>query len=267
LVLCAHACSFNGFTEAPPTSIAADAEPSVDGGRVTDDVIALYRFKDSTGGEIADVSGFGMALDLAVVGSGNYEVTSEGLNLIGDTLISSKMPASKLAEACALTNELSIELWIRSASVAQTGPARIVGMSMNSTNANFVIGQGSFNGDAESRFNPRIRTATAGANGTKAVTDLEVVTTEWMHVVLTRAADDTTAFYIDGEAIGLFASGEPVGFPGALNNWNPGFTLNLGDELASTGVSRTWHGEYGLLAIYRRALSAAEVSQNFLAGR
>jgi hypothetical protein len=55
-------------------------------------------------------------------------------------------------------------------------------------------------------------------------------------------------------------------YPGALSNWDATYTLNLGDELESDG-SRVWHGEYALLAIYRRDLSADEVQQNFQAGR
>ena len=56
--------------------------------------------------------------------------------------------------------------------------------------------------------------------------------------------------------------------PGAFDNWNKEYTLNLGNELASTdGISRWWHGEYALLAIFRRDLKAGEVMQNYLAGR
>lgn len=265
----ACACSFNGDTLESSNGIdpSTDADAETDDGRVSTDVIALYKFDGQVIGEIADVSGFGTPLDLAVVGNSNYQVTSEGWNLIGDTTISSKAPALKLAEECEQTNALTIEVWVRPAAAQQSGPARIVGMSLDPYSSNFVLGQGANNGSLDDRFNLRLRSEDSGEQMVSAVTRQGVATTDWTHLVFTRGSDESSAFYVNGQLAGLFAGGAAASFPGTLSNWDSSYTLNLGNELESTGLSRFWHGEYGLLAIYRRDLSAEEVTQNFLAGR
>jgi hypothetical protein len=94
-----------------------------------------------------------------------------------------------------------------------------------------------------------------------------VVTTEWTHLVFTRAANETVTLYVDGEARSLTESGDTPNLPGLLDNWNAAYTLNLGDEIDSGAGQRSWHGEYALVAIYRRDLDAEEVMQNYEAGR
>jgi hypothetical protein len=268
------ACSFNadtleasnGIDPIPDSGSASDSDADTDDGRVGTDVIALYKFDTQIVGEIADVSGFGAPLNLAVVGNGNYTVTSEGWNLTGDTTISSKAPALKLALECSQSNAITIEVWIRPASVAQTGPARILGMSLDPYSANFVLAQGANNGNPDDRFNVRLLSEDSGDQMVSAVTRRGVVTTDWTHLVFARGADGSSSFYVNGEVTGLNSGGGAATFPGTLSNWDSSYTLNLGNELESTGLSRFWHGEYALLAIYRRDLSGEEVTQNFLAG-
>ncbi len=260
----ACACDFDGDTSA---SIAPmpDAPAGLD--RVTDDVIALYTFDTGIAGEIADVSGFGEALDLAVVGAGNYQVTNEGWNLIGDTSIVSKVPAAKLVDEISATNAFSIEVWIRPGSTMQSGPARIVCLSDGPFASNFILAQGAKDGNTESIYNVRIRTASTPNGPLSVITGENVVTREWTHLVLTRNAEEATALYVNGQVTELLRAGVPTSEAGALDNWDAAFTLNLGNELLSNDSSRTWYGEYALLAIFRRDLDAAEVTQNFLAGR
>ncbi len=234
------------------------------GSRVQDDLIALYTFDNEVVDEVADVSGFGTPLDLAVVGASNYEVTNDGWNLIGDTLISSKDPALKIFDEVSNTNAFSIEAWVRPRSTDQRGPARIVTMSESSDAYNFSLGQGGPNGD---RWVVRVRTATTSDNPPDIVTDERVVVTEWTHLVFTRAANETTTLYVNGQAVALTANGNTPNTPGALDNWGSSFTLNLGDEVQSSPGGRSCYGEYALVAIYRLDLDAGQVMQNFLAGR
>ena len=235
------------------------------GVRVQDDLIALYTFDTAVVDEIADVSGFDPPLDLAVVGAGDYDVTAEGWLLRGDTLISSKMPAQKISDEVSNTNAFSIEAWVRPASANQTGPARIVSMSASRDAYNFALAQG--NGGSGGRYVVRVRTATTTDEPPNIATEQSVATTEWTHLVFTRAADETVTLYVDGEARSLSENGNTPNLPGALDNWASTYTLNLGDEIASGPGERDWRGEYALVAIYRRDLSQNEVTQNFEAGR
>jgi mono/diheme cytochrome c family protein len=75
--------------------------------------------------------------------------------------------------------------------------------------------------------------------------------------VYTRDRGGNARIYLQGQA----KSSNTV--PGNCNSWNPEFRLILANEL--TG-DRPWLGEFHLVAIYGRALSADEVLQNFAAG-
>jgi hypothetical protein len=76
-------------------------------------------------------------------------------------------------------------------------------------------------------------------------------------VVYTRDTSGLAKIYIDGVEQVSGAVG------GNFSNWDEGFRLALANE--PTG-DRPWLGEFHLAAIYDRALSQAEVSQNFEAG-
>ena len=69
-------------------------------------------------------------------------------------------------------------------------------------------------------------------------------------------------FYLNGVLVDIRTLG------GDLSNWDPAFDFGLGNEfsVASTDSNTDWLGEYRLVAVYNRALSEAELQQNFLAG-
>ena len=140
-------------------------------------------------------------------------------------------------------------------------------MSLDPFESNFVLAQGANNGNPDERYSLRLRSEDAGDQMVSAVTRQGVVTTDWVHLVFSRGADGSSTFYTDGEPVTLFSGGSAAAYPGTLSNWDSSYTLNLGNELESTGINRYWLGEYALLAIYRRDLSQQEVQQNFLAGR
>ena len=56
-------------------------------------------------------------------------VDGGGLVVTSDTMVTSPASASKIIAACKQSNELTVEAWIKSASINQYGPARIVSMS------------------------------------------------------------------------------------------------------------------------------------------
>jgi hypothetical protein len=75
--------------------------------------------------------------------------------------------------------------------------------------------------------------------------------------VYTRAADGVVRIYVDGvEVANAIVAGD-------LDNWAGNHRLGLANELTQ---DQPWLGELYLVAIYNRALTPDEVSQNYDAG-
>ena len=77
------------------------------------------------------------------------------------------------------------------------------------------------------------------------------------HLVYTRNQQGDTSIYLNGERV------ESDRTPGDFSNWDPAFSLALANELTQ---DRPWLGEFHLVAVYNRALTATEVGQNYTAG-
>jgi len=273
--------------------------------RITGGLIALYGFDEGAGTTVADTSGFGDPLNLTInpadLSSGliswgsSFVSINRGTDAVpGNGTISpiqSEGPATKIYDAIvnpdlAGTNEFTIEAWVRPerdgtpGRVLNSNPARVVSMSMDHSFRNFTLGQQ----DPGDHWVSRIRNSAAGRNGTccgvpqmptpAGSVEAEAVT----HVVMTRTATGTESLYynIVGDAFGNVVSREVPstligggggttagGDPGATD-WNPDYALALGDE--TNVAERKWAGDFHLVAIYNRALTAAEVELNFSAG-
>jgi len=117
---------------------------------------------------------------------------------------------------------------------------------------NFTLGQ---HGD---RYNERLRTTVTNVNGLPELnTPAGNVTTQLTHVVYTRDSSGLAKIYVDSVEVASTTVG------GNFSNWAPTYQFGLANELTS---DRPWLGEFQLVAIYERALTQSEVSQNFNAG-
>lgn len=225
--------------------------------RITGGLIALYEFEEAAGSVVLDTSGFGTPLDLQVSNTNAVTWVSGGLIVDSETSISSSVPASKIIDAVKLSNELTVEAWIKTSSLDQNGPARIVSISASSSKRNITIGQGVY-GSSGDRLETRLRTTATSNNGTPATTTaVGSLSTDLTHVVYTRDASGAARLLIDGSEQGSRLAS------GTLANWDDSQMLLLANE---AGSSRKWLGEYQLVAFYNKALSVAEVEQNFAAG-
>ncbi len=217
--------------------------------RVTEGLQALYTF----GGEgplVKDLSGSEDPLDLTLPDEG-VQRTEQGITITSTSLVATDGPAASLVQACMETNELTIEAWLKPANLAQSGPSRIVTLSLDTAQRNFTLGQD------KDKFDVRLRTTRTGDNGTPSVsTDPGTLTTEWTHVVYTRAETGEASIWLNG----TLAKTEMV--PGDFSTWR-GFRFGLANEMTK---DRTWLGQIRLVALYNRALDAAEVTKNFRAG-
>lgn len=229
-----------------------------DSERVTDGLAALYDFEEPTGDMVRDVSGVGQSLDLRIQDMSRATRMPGVLSFEAPTLVTSSQYASKIVDRCKASNEISIEAWMRPKNVTQDGPARVVTMSRGSSERNFTLGQGLWGGQPSDLFDVRLRTTnTDDAGMPSVITPAGSARVDLMHVVYTRNSSGNAKVYVDGNQV------VQANVSGSFANWRTDFELTLGNEV---GTSRPWLGDLHLVAIYSRALSGAEVDQNFAAG-
>ena len=228
-------------------------------GRVTDGLQVLYTFEEGSGSVVHDVSGLVPALDLTV--SNPAGTTSWGpgtLAFEAPTIARSGVAAQRVSKAIAATNEITVEAWIDPANLTQDGPARIATISGGTALRNVTLGQGLWSDKPSDTFNVRLRSTTTDKDGMPLVTtDAGSAKPGLQHLVYTRDPSGAARIYIDNV---LTKTGS---IAGSTANWDLSYEIALGNEI---GAARPWLGTMHLVAVYDRALSAAEVALNFGAG-
>ncbi|HUO95663.1 MAG TPA: LamG domain-containing protein [Steroidobacteraceae bacterium] len=225
------------------------------GTRVETGLIAKFEFKTGTGTIAYDTSGVEPALNLDMsgdvtwVGGWGVQVQNKG-KLQGTTTGS-----AKLHDMILTTGEYSVEAWVAPANVTQT-MAYIVSYSGGTTQRNFTLGQTMYNYDAF------LRSTTTNANGQPEFSTpsaQQVLQATLQHVVMTYDPVNGRQIYVNGQ---LVATGDPQK-GGSLSQWDNTFALVLGNEVSS---DRPFSGLLKMVAIYNRAMPAADVQSNFAAG-
>ncbi len=227
--------------------------PGATAARVTSDLVVLYKLEEGSGVDVHDTSGAPPAIDLIDNTPTATTWIVGGMLVNTTTVIASTGPAAKVFNACTISDEITLEAWVRPANLTQDGPARILTMSLDGAFRNFTLCQ------SQDRYGFLLRTTTTTANGTPTLyTFPGVVTTNLTHVVCTRNAGGNVQIYVDSSSVTTHSRA------GDFSNWDNSFQLALANELSLD--DRRWFGEIHLAAIYSRALSAAEILQNFNAG-
>jgi hypothetical protein len=117
-----------------------------------------------------------------------------GISFRDDGQLISDGPARGLFEHMQKGRGLSIEVWIETDHIGQTGPARIISYSLNSLSRNFTLGQ-SFD-----QLIFRLRTTETDLNGTRPhlVVDNVFMGKELLHIVVTYNFSEQLVF-VNGE--------------------------------------------------------------------
>ncbi len=245
-------------SEVQDSGVGADGDLTVSDGspgtatRVTSGLAVLYTFAEQTGVVVHDVSGVGAPLDLTILNPGSVVWNGDGLSINEPTIIDSSLPATKIAQACTASQALTVEAWVRPANLTQSGPARIVTVSLDLNNRDFTLAQ------RRGEWNFAVRATNTDADGEpSAETEGGAVSTQLQQVVWTWKDGEVSAF-ADGVLQGSAASGSAN-----FSVWDAGYAFALANERT---LNRPWRGEYRLVAVYCRALTAAEVAKNFAAG-
>ena len=240
--------------EDPPNAIqpnaAAEFEVST-GGRQIVGLVGLYTFDAGSGTTVYDVSGVAPTTNLTISDPAAVTWSIGGLTFDSAAMAATPSGATKYYNELTGANALTLEAWVIPDNTSQHGPATIATMA-SSFARNFTLGQGDTDGSG-SAYSLRLRTSTTGTNGALIVTPTGVVKTGLQHVVVTRATNGLTRIYVDGQ-IALETT-----IDGTFSNWSSSYRFGIGSDSI---LSTPWLGELRLLAIYDRALSAADVQQN-----
>lgn len=225
-------------------------------GRYTDDQIALYEFKTESGNIAYDTSGVEPELDLTISGNANLLPNTWGLYVgTGGKAQGTTTASSKLANLIQSTGEFSIEVWATPANQSQQS-AYMVSYSGGPSARNMTLAQNAF------QYEGLVRSSVTDTNGMPALAtnaNSQLAQAALQHIVLTYDPVNGRKLYVNGQFTGdLDTAGG-----GTLANWDNTFALVLGSE---TSGSNQWTGTISMVAIHDRALTPAQIQQNFSAG-
>ena len=232
------------------------------GERVDDGLLVLYTFNESSGLTVNDVSELGDPMNLTIEDPNAVHWGDGFLETTGVNQIVTEDPATKIIEACKRTNEVTVEGWIKTSDITQNGPARIITCSLDAFARNFTLGQGRY-AEGSDRFEMRFRTTEN--DEWQVDSPIGSLTEALTHVVWSRASDGSVMSVINNQVQEVVLEGaDPIQeLPGDFSNWDESFKFGIGNEVAA---DRAWLGQFHLVAVYDKALSVEEVSQNFNAG-
>ncbi|MDA0739643.1 MAG: Ig-like domain-containing protein, partial [Nitrospirae bacterium] len=219
--------------------------------RVQSGLVVYYPLSEGSGTTVQDQSGTGTPMNLALSGTVSWATDGNGL-VFTDGQAQTSGAATKVIQALQTTNTSTMEVWVQSTNITQSGPARVVSIGGDASSQNYVLGQ---NGDdlqvrylhtgKDSQAKPRLETTN------------NVVTTGLLHIVHTYDGS-TERVYVNGVENPI-----TVSISGVLTNWDATDPITLGNEGSG---DRPWAGTMRMMAMYDRALTQSEVQQNFDAG-
>jgi hypothetical protein len=226
--------------------------------RVTDQLQLLYKFAGVAGQTtVADVSGVGTAFDLTISDPANVSWEGGYLTFTQPdprVVAQNPNPITKVIEACQASNTISVEVWVKNATIENQG--RIVTNSVDNNTRNFAIKQ--VNDYYEFRLQTSQQNGTDGNTPYLAASPVGTATAVDQHIVATRNTVGVTNFYVNG------VKQSPDSVPGNFGNWGLDYGISFGNE--PNLDSNQWLGTIYLAAVYCKELSLAEVQQNYAEG-
>jgi hypothetical protein len=219
-------------------------------------VIAKYEFETGSGYTAYDTSGVDPGADLTITGNVTW-AGGWGINVgAGGKAQANTAASSKLYDMIQATGEFTIEAWVAPALVAVDN-SYMVSYSGGDSTRNFTLGQ--TNQDYDFMLRSSNSTGLNGLPQTATPDAAMLLQATLQHVVMTFDPVNGRQIYIDGVNTGVV---DPEA-GGAITNWDSTFALVLGNEVSG---DRSWQGLIKFVAVHNRALTAAQVLQNYNAG-
>lgn len=272
----------NGLGSLDLTTLEVGTSGTDGTGNRWEDLEVLYNFDEGSGNTLLDSAGIRtidgreqLPLDLEIRSPDRVTRTPTGITVSsGAEIVSAALRTAdnsrtaKIITACRRSNALSIEAWVRSASTTipntVEAPPRIVTLSVNFQNRNFLLSQG---GEASQEggdfYGVRLRrtggTGSADFNGLPVLRSRRSsLTTQLSCVVFTRDANGIGRIYVNG--VDQTDTNQPVDMSGNFSEWQDSFRLAIANEIT---LGRPWSGDLQRIAIYSRALSGTEIERSY----
>jgi hypothetical protein len=219
------------------------------------DTIAKYEFQSVVNNTTFDTSGIDPSADLTI--SGNVTLAGGwGINVgAGGKAQATTSASAKIFNYIQATGEFSVEAWVAPALVAVNN-SYMVSYSGGDTTRNFTLAQ------TNQDYDFMLRASGTGLNGMPQLQTPDAalaLQASLQHVVLTYDSVNGRQIYVNGVSVGPADAQKG----GTISNWDNTFALVLGNEVSS---DRSWQGLIKFVAIHSRAMTAAQVMQNFNAG-
>jgi Concanavalin A-like lectin/glucanases superfamily len=219
------------------------------------DTIAKYEFQSVVNNTTFDTSGIDPSADLTI--SGNVTLAGGwGINVgAGGKAQATTQASQKIYSMIQATGEFSVEAWVAPSLVAVNN-SYMVSYSGGDTTRNFTLAQ------TNQDYDFMLRTSTTALTGLPQVQTPNAamaLQASLQHVVLTYDAVNGRQIYVNGALV-------PVPDPqkgGTISNWDSTFALVLGNEVSG---DRSWQGLIKFVAVHSRAMTPAQVMQNYNAG-
>lgn len=235
-------------------TLAGDGIVASSGGRYEANQIAFWQFKTGQGTTAYDTSGIEPAINLNFSGTVNW-VGGWGIQIVDGKAQATTTASRKLHDLITATGEYSIEAWVAPANVTQED-ADIISYSGSTTARNFTLAQRLYNYQAYGR------SSATGANGDPALETADAdedLQAALQHVVVTYDPVNGRKLYVNG----VFTDDLDSASGGNLSNWDNSFAFVLGNEVSN---DRLWQGTIRMVAIHNRALTPAQIVQNYNVG-
>jgi len=224
-------------------------------GRYDADTIAKYEFQTGTGYVAYDTSGVDPSADLTITGNVTW-AGGWGLTFgAGGKAQATTAGSAKLFNLIQATGEFSLEAWVAPALVAATN-SYMVSYSGGDKTRNFTLAQ------TNQDYDFMLRNSNTGLDGTPQLQTPDstmALQASLQHVVLTYDPINGRQIYING--VNQNIPDPQKG--GTISNWDSTFALVLGNEVSGDD---SWQGLIKFVAVHSRAMTAAEVLQNYNAG-
>ena len=178
---------------------------------------------------------------------------SKGIEFLKIGQAVSNSPTQEFFDRLVKGSGLTLELWLKTEDLNQTGPARILSYSINTGLRNFTIGQ------SRDKLVVRLRTTETDLNGMNPHLIIgDTFNYESLQHMVIMYDFSEQRVYINGEQR---ARSEIL--KGDFSNWDPSCSLVIGNEVIG---DRPLKGKIYYVAVFDRPLTEQEIRQNYLSG-